>query len=456
MQTTNTVEQRSDNRDAIGRYLLLIALLLVVIGAGYFGFWAFAATIMPQMPLYNLWALALVAGIASFFSPCAFPLLPSYLSFYGRASETDEKVGQNGLAVGLGLSAAAGVVTFTLILGWAIGLLGAGFASAFSMTDPNPHPSVLWFRGIVGGLLIVLGFAQWFNVNLKPTWVDALAWRTRPQRESTRSGALTLYLYGFGYTAAGIGCTGPILAGLMVFAFSSGGFGSAMTAFSVFATTMGVLMLLVSGLVAASQDTLVQRLKASGDPIRRVAGVLLVLVGLFTLVTVVNQPWFVQRFFPTMPAEGQASMGSGLVSMDYTPPVLGLYEGEEIVFIHTEVSDSDVAALLTEMMGPQVIVMPQLSDTPAELLANVYVFTNGVDGSGPFGFQRDVFDAVPGDESYSPLRTVNLVAWNEGRNSRLLASIAEIETALANGEIAIEQPGIVVNMPILTWPDGER
>lgn len=456
MQTTNTVEPRSHNWDAIGRYLLLIALLLVVIGAGYIGFWEFAATVMPQMPAYNLWALALIAGIASFFSPCAFPLLPSYLAFYGRVSAPQGQIQHAGSAVGLGLSAAAGVVTFMLMLGGAIGLLGAGFASAFSMTDPNPHPSVLWFRGVVSSLLILLGFAQWFNVNLKPGWVDALVWRTRPQRESTRSGILTLYLYGFGYTAAGIGCTGPILAGLMVFALSSGGFGTAMTALGIFAGTMGVLMLLVSGLVAASQDTLVQQLKASADRIRRVAGVLLILVGLFTLVTVVNQPWFVQRFFPTMPAERQASMGTGLVSMDYTPPVLGLYEGKEIAFIHTEVSNPDVAALLTEMMGPQVIVMPQLADTPAALLANVYVFSSGVAGSGPFGFQPDVFDAVPGDENYSPLRSINLVTWNEGRNPRLLASVAEIETALANGEITVEQPGIVVNMPILSWPDGQR
>lgn len=456
MQATNTIEPRSDHRDAIGLYLLLIVLLLVVVGAGYFGFWEFAATVMPQMPSYNLWALALIAGVASFFSPCAFPLLPSYLAFYGRASTRNGQVQQRSSAVGLGLSAAAGVVTFTLILGGAIGLLGAGFASAFSMTDPNPHPSVLWFRGIVGGLLIVLGIAQWLNVNLKPGWVNALVWRARPQRESTRGGVRTLYLYGFGYTAAGIGCTGPILAGLTVFSLSSGGFGSAVTVFSIFAATMGVLMLLVSGLVAASQDTLVQRLKASGDRIRQVAGVLLVLVGLFTLVTVINQPWFVQRFFPVIPAEGQASMGTGLVSMDFAPPVLGLYEGEEIVFIHTEVSDPDVAALLTEMMGPQVIVMPKLADTPTALLANVYIFVNGIEGSGPFGFQPDVFDAVPDDENYSPLRAVNLVAWRDGSRPRRLGSVAEIETALAGREVTLEQPGIVVNMPILTWPDGER
>ena len=456
MQTTNTSPLHADNRNARGRYLLLILLLLAIIGAGYLGFWEFASTIMPKMPEYNLWALAIIAGIASFFSPCAFPLLPSYLAFYGSASGRDGQTAESSPALSLGLAAAAGVITFVLILGGAIALLGSGFGKAVSMTDPNPNQGVLWFRGIVGGLLIVLGIAQWFGVNLKPGWADALAWRTRPQRDSARGGALTLYLYGFGYTAAGIGCTGPILAGLMVFALSSGGFGSAMTAFTIYAATMGALMLLVSGLVAASQDTLVHWLKASTPRIKQVTSVLLVLVGVFTVVTVLNQAWFVQRFSPAMPEEGEAAMGTGLVSMDFTPPVRGLYEGEEIIFIHTEASDPDIAAILTEMMGPEVIVMPSLADTPESLLANVYVFTNGIEGGGPLGFQPDLFDAVPGDENYSPLRALNLVTWSDGIEPRLLDSLAEFEAALANGEITIEQPGIVINMPILTWNDGSR
>ncbi len=72
-----------------------------------------------------------------------------------------------------------------------------------------------------------------------------------------------LYLYGFGYTATGMGCTGPILTGLMLTAFSAGGFGAAVTAFGIFALTMTLLMLLVSGLVTASQQRLITRLQAA-------------------------------------------------------------------------------------------------------------------------------------------------------------------------------------------------
>lgn len=99
----------------------------------------------------------------------------------------------------------------------------------------------------------------------------------------------------------------------------------------------------------------------------------------------------------------------GAASSDLDPLVDGFYNGGEILFIHTEASDPDVADMLTDMMGPQVALAPALAQAPELLLANAYVFTNGVQGMGPFGFQPDVFDSVPGEESYRPLRAVNLV-----------------------------------------------
>jgi cytochrome c biogenesis protein CcdA len=155
------------------------------------------------------------------------------------------------------------------------------------------------FRGVVGALLLGLGIAQLAGLNLKPKFVDTFAYRTRPQREGNRGPAASLYLYGLGYNAAGMGCTGPILAGLMVFALASGGFTSALTAFVVFALTMGSLMLVISGLVAASRQTLITRLKAAAPRIKRVASILLIAVGLFNLYTAFNLSLFSRLFFPS-------------------------------------------------------------------------------------------------------------------------------------------------------------
>ncbi len=148
-------------------------------------------------------------------------------------------------------------------------------------------------------------------------------------------------------------------------------------------------------------------------------------------------------------------------TQQYAPLVGGLYEGETVLFVHTETSDPDVTTMLTEMMGgPQVFLVPELADAPPSALAILYVFTNGLsdglDGYGPFGFQRDIFDSVPGDAGYRPLRNVLLVAWNEGKTPRELLSVAELKEAESSGEVTITEPGIVVNFPVLVWPDGNR
>ncbi len=138
------------------------------------------------------------------------------------------------------------------------------------------------------------------------------------------------------------------------------------------------------------------------------------------------------------------------------PLALAYYEGGKVYFIHPEASDEGVAEILTNMMGTDVMVVPSLAEVPEELLNNVYVFTNGVEAIGPLGYQPDVFDSVPSDEAYTPLHSVNLVTWQENAEARELTSVREILEAEGNGEVTIERPGVVVNMPILVWPGGQR
>jgi hypothetical protein len=139
------------------------------------------------------------------------------------------------------------------------------------------------------------------------------------------------------------------------------------------------------------------------------------------------------------------------------PSVRGYAEGEEILFMHTEASDPAVADTLTKMMKSPVLVVPELAQVPEGALANVYVFTNGVQprgARGPFEYQPDIFDAPPGTPGYSPLRAVNLVTWTDPARARVLRSAAELQEAQARGELTVERPGAVVNMPLITWPGG--
>ncbi|HMV95389.1 MAG TPA: hypothetical protein PLN43_04325 [Anaerolineales bacterium] len=131
-------------------------------------------------------------------------------------------------------------------------------------------------------------------------------------------------------------------------------------------------------------------------------------------------------------------------------------DGKEIYFIHTEASDAGVAEKLTNMMKSPVVLVPSLANVPAESLANVYVFTNGLAGTGPFGFQADVFDNPPGTDGYSPLRSLHLITWTDETKARELTSAADVLAAEAAGELTIEQPGVVINMPFVVWDGGKR
>ncbi len=162
-----------------------------------------------------------------------------------------------------------------------------------------------------------------------------------------------------------------------------------------------------------------------------------------------------QEMMKTMTPMGGMMSGKSPV----VPPVTGYSEGWKILFLHTEVSDTEIAQILTEMMGSPVLVVPSLAKAPEEMLARVYVFTNGVTGDGPLGplgFQPDVFDSPPGHPGYSPLRKIVLVTWKDEASAQIFKSAAEVQEAVQTGELTIEEPGVVVNMPMLTWPIGQR
>jgi hypothetical protein len=130
--------------------------------------------------------------------------------------------------------------------------------------------------------------------------------------------------------------------------------------------------------------------------------------------------------------------------------------GNEIFFSHTEVSDPDVGALLSKMMKSPVLVVPALATVPDSALANVYVFKNGIAGSGPLKFQPDVFSNQPGDEGYSPLRKITFVTWADPAKATELKSEADLLALAEQGTLTLEKSNIVVNMPFMTWKGGQR
>ncbi len=57
-------------------------------------------------------------------------------------------------------------------------------------------------------------------------------------------------------------------------------------------------------------------------------------------------------------------MGGMMADAPVVPPVTGYSEGEKVLFLHTEASDSGIAKILTDMMGSPVLVVPALAMAP--------------------------------------------------------------------------------------------
>ncbi len=166
--------------------------------------------------------------------------------------------------------------------------------------------------------------------------------------------------------------------------------------------------------------------------------------------------WLGMALLVTLILSGCVSTGAKSGTFAALPAGQAWAEGKEIYFIHTEASDADIADKLTKMMQSPVLFVPSLAQASDEMLANVYVFSNGVKGKGPLGFQGDVFDNPPNTDGYRPLRRLNVVTWVDEGKSRELKSAAEILEAQAAGDVTIEQPGVVINMPFVTWDGGKR
>lgn len=183
------------------RYALLVAAIVAVGLAGFIGYVVYPRFDLPRGTGIGLVGLAAAAGIASFFSPCSFPLLATLLI---RDSQPDDSRRLRiRRALGRAVWIAVGAATFVVGLGLAIAAGGAGLAQ--SVTFDSVAGRTL--RGVVGGGLILLGLAQTgvIAVNLRrfePAIHRLLGRQASLRRRRPVAGYL---MFGFAYLAAGFG-----------------------------------------------------------------------------------------------------------------------------------------------------------------------------------------------------------------------------------------------------------
>ena len=229
----------------VSNFLITLLSLMLIAIIGYLTFSYFVVKVMPETLSFSLFIVAVVAGIAAFFNPCSFAVLPAYIT--GIFSTKEKKI-KSERTLYYGILAAFGIITFNLILGILMGVLGEGFVKSFALD----HPLVRVFRGGAGLVLLLLGFMYLFGRGFHYPVFEKIG--RSFQNLKTTSASASMYVYGFSYNAIGIACTGPILAIVLVSALASGNIASALFTFLIYSFTMAIMMIFVSMLSAYAKE----------------------------------------------------------------------------------------------------------------------------------------------------------------------------------------------------------
>jgi cytochrome c-type biogenesis protein len=231
-------------------------------------------------------SLAILAGIASFFSPCAFPMLPGYMAFYlKKFSESAENI-QMRKAVMAGSISALGIIIVYLIIGGLVVVAGT---------------SMLQYLGylglIVGIILIALGallftplqywkivrpfqtlWSRLRNLGKKKSEEDKGISTTTPGEQGFYGG---LFAYGVGYGAAAAGCTAPLFVAVMLAALVSGTLLLGILILFLYTASAALLMLAVTLIIAYFGAGAAQKLAQYTEVIKKISGAVLVVVGVY-------------------------------------------------------------------------------------------------------------------------------------------------------------------------------
>ena len=196
----------------------------------------------------SILAFAAGAGVATFFAPCAFPLLPGYIGYYFNQPKTP-----SGLLSGV--TAASGAVVMLGVVAGLTAIIGRRLTTILPLFEP-----------VIGVALIIFGVLLW--VEWTPTTIPL----TRRPDSLVGFG-----IFGAVYAVAAAGCVIPLFLGVVTQAVSLSPTNAAAVLFTYAAGValplIGVTLLAESGLTAW------QRLGHYTGRIEQIAAGLLVTAG---------------------------------------------------------------------------------------------------------------------------------------------------------------------------------
>jgi cytochrome c-type biogenesis protein len=218
---------------------------------------------MVDVTLVGFASLAFGAGVATFFSPCTYALLPGYVGYYLSAADDEGSV-----LVGAAIRGFAAVVGVAAVF---LALAGAVF-----LARPVVEPAIDVLAPAVGVALVVFGAAV--VLGRGPTWHVQL-----PDR---RASVLGFGVFGAVYAVAAAGCVAPLFLAIVVRAFTAPPT-HAVVVLGAYTAGFGLLVLGATVAIAVGRDALLDWLAGRRSTLNRAAGAMLVLAGVGQLIVAV-------------------------------------------------------------------------------------------------------------------------------------------------------------------------
>ncbi len=211
-----------------------------------------------------LWAF--VWGVLSFLSPCVLPLVPGYVALISGASLEQLKDGADKK-----LMARAFVHSLLFILGFSIVfvVMGASASYAGEVLKAKRH-----LLTQLAGLLIIL-----FGLNMIGVLKIGILYRdTRVTETAKPASMFGSFLVGLAFAFGWAPCIGPVLAGILTIAATSGRVAEGMLLLSTYALGLAVPFLLTT-LGLSSFLRFYQRFRRHLHTMEVCSGVLLIALG---------------------------------------------------------------------------------------------------------------------------------------------------------------------------------